>query len=52
MTPVFNNFNLFCQAATEEHYDEHYSMQAALNLVDDDEVECPENPDDATVQRP
>ena len=27
-------------------------MQAAPNLVDDDEDECPENPDDATVQRP
>ena len=52
MTPGFNNFNLFCQAATEEHHDEHYPMQAAPNLVDDDEDECPENPDDATVQRP
>ena len=41
MTPGFNNFNLFCQAATEEHNDEYYLMQAAPNLVDDDEDECP-----------
>ena len=27
-------------------------MQAPTNLVDDDEDECPENPDDATIQRP
>ena len=27
-------------------------MKAAPNLVDDDEEECPENPDDATVQSP
>ena len=52
MTPGFNNFNLFCQASTEEHHDKHYPMQPAPNLVDDDEDECPENTDDETVQRP
>ena len=41
MTLGFNNFNLFCQAATEEHHDEHYRLQAPPNLVDDDEDECP-----------
>ena len=49
MTPDFNNFNLFCKDATEEHHDKHYPMQAAPNLVDDDEYECPENLDDAIV---
>ena len=34
MTPGFNNFNLFYQAAIEEHHDEHYPLQAAPNLVD------------------
>ena len=52
MTPGFNNFNLFCQAATEEHHDKHYALQAPPNLVEDDEDECPENSDDATVQCP
>ena len=52
MTPSFNNFNLFCQSATEKHHDKRYPMQAAHNLVDDDEDECPENPDDAKLQRP
>ena len=51
MTPGFNNFNLFCPAATEEHHDKHYPLQVPPNLVDDDEDECRENPDDATVQR-
>ena len=52
MTQGFNNFNLFCQAATEEYHEEHYPMQAAPNLVHDAEDECPENTDDETVKRP
>ena len=52
MTPGFNNFNLFCQAATGEHHDKHYPLQARPNLIDDDEDKCPENPEDATVQHP